>query len=108
MLKKKSLTQLLNLCCDAGEGLFVGGVAGFVAAENLGDVAECLDTVDDGTFVESVRFEVTARAASVSFDIEKANGPLAFLVAEVRRASGTKRERKRFQSRSPAGPQMTS
>jgi len=78
MPKKKSLTQLLNLYCDAGEGLFVGGVAGFVAAEDLGDVAECLDTVDDGTFVESVRFEVTACAASVSFDIEKANRTVSF------------------------------
>ena len=73
MLKKKSLTQLLNLCCDAGEGLFVGGVAGFVAAEDLGDVAEFLDAVGDSALVESVCFEVAAGAAGVAFDIEKAN-----------------------------------
>src|SRR6202020_736051 len=49
----------------ACEGFFVGGVAGFVAGEDLGDVAEAVDFVDDGGFVESVGFEVAAGGIDV-------------------------------------------
>ena len=71
--------EKLDAVDTAGEGLFVGGGAGGVAAEGLGDVAELLDAVDDGALVEGVRFEVAACAAGVAFDIEKANRAAVFL-----------------------------
>ena len=49
-------------------------MARFVAAEDLGDVAEALDFIDDGGFEETVGEEVFARAVDVVFDGEKANG----------------------------------
>jgi hypothetical protein len=56
----------------AGEGFFVGGVAGFIAAENLGHVAEAVDLVDDGLFVEGVSFEVAAGEIDVFVDGQEA------------------------------------
>jgi hypothetical protein len=58
----------------AGEGFFVVGVAGFVAAEDLGHVAEAVDFVDDGVFVESVSFEIGSGAVDVVVDIQQARG----------------------------------
>jgi hypothetical protein len=58
----------------AGEGFFVGGVAGFVAAENLGHVAEAVDFVDDSLFEERVGFEIWSGAIDVVVDIQQARG----------------------------------
>ena len=58
----------------AGEGFFVGGVAGFVAGEDLGDVAEAVDFVDDGIFVEGMRFEVAAGEGDVFVGAHEAGG----------------------------------
>src|SRR5579872_7275232 len=58
----------------ASERLFVGGVAGFVAAENLGHVAEAVDFVDDSLFEERVGFEIWSGAIDVVVDIQQARG----------------------------------
>ena len=104
-----AVVEELNAVDAAGEGLFVRSVAGFVAAEDLGDVPEFLDAIDDGGFVEAVGGEEFSGALDVVVDDEKARGgEAALFVVLVRRASGTQRERRRFQSRSPAGPEITS
>ncbi len=52
----------------AGERGIGEGVAGFVTAENLGDVAEDLDAIDDGFFEETVLQEIGAAETDVVFD----------------------------------------
>jgi hypothetical protein len=58
----------------ASEGFFGGGVAGFVAGENLGHVAETVDFVDDGVFVEGVGFEVAGGEIDVFVGAHQAGG----------------------------------
>ena len=58
----------------AGEGFFVEGVAGFVAAEDLDDVAEAVDLIDDGLFVEGVGFEIVAGELDVVIGAEETDG----------------------------------
>ncbi len=58
----------------ADEGLFGGGVARFVAAEDLGDVAEAFDAIDDGGLKEAVGGEIFAGALDVVVDGEKTDG----------------------------------
>jgi hypothetical protein len=48
----------------------VGGIAGFITAEDLGDIAEFLDAVDDGTFEEAVRQEIISSQMDVVIDCE--------------------------------------
>jgi hypothetical protein len=50
------------------EGRFAGVVVGFVAAEDLSDVAEGLDTAIDGRFEKTVLEEVSAAAGDVVLD----------------------------------------
>jgi len=52
----------------AGERRFARGVAGFVAAEDLRDVAEGLHAADDGLFEETVFQKIGAAEADVVFD----------------------------------------
>ena len=52
----------------AGEGSFGGGVAEFVAAGDVSDIAEGLDAIDDGAFEESVLREIVARALDIFID----------------------------------------
>ena len=49
-----AIISQLDTVNAAGEGRFTGGVAGFVAAEDLGDVAKRLDAADDGTFEKAM------------------------------------------------------
>ena len=61
----------MNAVNAADEGLFAGGVARFVAAEDLGDVAELLDAIDDRAFVEGMGGEIVASALDVVIDGEE-------------------------------------
>src|SRR5260370_7768911 len=74
-----AVVEELDAVDASGEGLFVGSSAGFVAAEDLGYVAEFLDAIRDGTLVERVRFEVAAAATRVSFNIEQTDRDAIFL-----------------------------
>jgi len=47
-----AVVEELNADDAAGEGLFVRRGAGFVAAEDLSDVAELLNAIGDRVFVE--------------------------------------------------------
>ena len=64
----------------AGEWRFARGVARFVAAKNVCDVAEGLDAIDDGAFEESVLSEIVARALDIFIDAARAKVGVAFAV----------------------------
>jgi len=49
-------------------------VAGFVAAEDLGDVAKFIEVIDDGGFEETVFGEIAASGFDVVVDGEEADG----------------------------------
>src|ERR1700722_2946760 len=55
-----AVVEKLEAVDAARERRFAGGVTRFVAAENLGDVAEGLHAIDDGTFEEAGFEEVAA------------------------------------------------
>jgi hypothetical protein len=75
----------------------------------LRDVAEFLDAVDDGAFIEGVRFEVAAGAASVSFDIEKSGRAVIFAGGGGEAGFGNEEGAEAVPvARSPAGPEITS
>src|ERR1700674_3262119 len=69
-----AVVEELNAVDAAGEGFFGGGVAGFVAAEDLRDIAEFINVIDDGGFEEAVFGEVAAGAFDVVVDGEEADG----------------------------------
>ena len=60
-----AVVEKLKAVDAAREGRFASGVARFVTAEDLSDVAEGLDAVHDRVFEETVLEEVTAGARSV-------------------------------------------
>jgi hypothetical protein len=68
------VVEELDAVDAAGEELFVGGVARFVAAEDLRDVAEFLDAVDDGGFEEAVSIEVGSGEMNVVVNGEESRG----------------------------------
>jgi len=70
----RAVVEELNAVDAADEGLVAGGVARFVAAEDLGDVAEAFDAVDDGGFKEAVGGEIFAGALDIIVDGEKTDG----------------------------------
>src|SRR6266850_3772793 len=64
----------------AGEGRFTGGAAGFVAAEDLGDVAKRLDATDDRAFEKTVLREIASGARYISFHGARTNVNIPFAV----------------------------
>jgi hypothetical protein len=60
-----AVVEKLKTVDAAREGSFAGGVARFVTAENLGDVAEGLNAIHDGVLEETVLEEVAAGPSGV-------------------------------------------
>jgi len=69
-----AVVEHLHAVDAANERLFLFGFAGFVAGEDLGDIAEALDFVDDGGFEERVRVEIVAAALDEIFNGHEADG----------------------------------
>jgi len=63
-----AVVEELDAVDAAREGCFAGGVAGFVAAEDLRDVAVGFDAVDDRAFEETILEEIATRALGVVVD----------------------------------------
>jgi len=63
-----AVVEELKAVDAAREGRFAEGVAGFVAAEDLGDVAEGFDAAVDGRFEKTVLEEVCAATIDVVID----------------------------------------
>jgi len=78
----------------AGEGRFAGSVAGFIAAEDLRDVAEGLHAADDGVFEESVFQEIGPGEADLIFDAIWANANYAVGRFFGRREAGIGHEKR--------------
>src|SRR5882672_8468497 len=76
----------------AGEGRLTGGAAGFVAAEDVGDVAKRLDAADDRTLEKTVLCEIAAGARYISFHGARTNVNVAFTIFSGRGERGTGQE----------------
>ena len=84
------------------EGRAVFGMARFVGGKDVHDVAEAFGGVVDATLKEAVLREERRRSlryCSGVYGMTSAPLPVLLRRTGMRRASGTKRERKRFQSR---------
>ena len=69
-----AVVEELDAVDAAGEGFFGGGFARFVAAENLGDVAETFDAIVDGGFEKRIGGEIGVAAGDEIFDGVEADG----------------------------------
>src|SRR6266849_11075250 len=64
-----AVIEKLDAVDASGEGLFATGVAGFVTAEDVDDIAEFFDAIDDGTLEERMSLEVAAGTFYVPFHV---------------------------------------
>jgi len=76
----------------AGEGRFTCGAAGFVAGEDLGDVAKRLDAAHDRAFEKTVLCEIAAGASYVTFHGARTNTNVAIAIFSGRGERGTGQE----------------
>src|SRR5437867_1319379 len=76
----------------AGEGRFTGGVAGFVAAEDLGDVAKRLDAADDRALEKAMLCEIAAGARYITFHGARTNVNVALAILSGGGVSGAGQE----------------
>src|SRR5882724_10342411 len=75
-----------------GEGRFTGGATGFVATEDVGDVAKRLDTAHDRAFEKTVLCEIAARARYISFHGARTNVNIALAILSRGGESGAGQE----------------
>src|SRR6267378_3681953 len=76
----------------AGEGRFTGGAAGFVATEDLGDVAKRLHAAHDRAFEKTVLCEIAAGARYISFHGARTNVNIPFAVLSGGGESGARQK----------------